>query len=342
MKKIICFLLSLFLVSSLFGCSGKEKYTIEINGEGFPKGVYTYYLDKVMRSPDEYSIKNDDKDKIQAKALELCKQCTATDNYMKKNSITLDLYLKSDAAQKTESLWSMFSAHYKSLGIAKTDITRINTYEAQKQKLLQLFYGEGGKEEVSQDDLKQKFVELYVGFKGFEVPLTKTNAKGEVVDMIASEKKEVENNLRKIVDKINDGQSIDAANRSYMSSQGLVVTDELELILTKRNDPMYDDGFFDKVASLSHGKTAIVKSGKSIYVVQRERIASDDNDAFEQYKTEILETMKMPSLEKTITNWATKLEATVNEKETNMIYNSLLSDEKQKKGHSTQPVKQHF
>ncbi|MCM1364790.1 MAG: hypothetical protein NC122_04450 [Faecalibacterium sp.] len=325
MKKILSLIISAVLICSLFGCSSNQNYDIEIDGMGISEGVYAYYLDKVMSSPNSYSVNKDDTEQLKAKALELCKQCVATDKFMSENKISLDLYLKSETAQTTESMWSLFGEYYKSIGVAKSDITTINTYENQKEKLVQYYYGSNGKKPVSQDDLKQKFVELYIGFKGFEVPLTKINAKGETVDMTDSEKKDVETQLRKIADKINDGQSIDEANKQYQSKQGLVVTEDLDVILTKKNDPMYDDDFFDKLSTISHDRAAIVKSGKSIYVVQRVKIASSDDDAFSQYSTEVLKTMKMSDVEKQIIKWAEKLEVNVNEKETAKIYNTISS-----------------
>ncbi|MCM1544570.1 MAG: hypothetical protein NC110_04650 [Ruminococcus sp.] len=323
MKKVLCLIVSVLMVCSLFGCAGSQKHEIEIAEVGVSTGVYAYYLDRVMASPKAYSVKADDAEKIQAKALELCRQLVAVDNFIKKNSITMDLYLKSNAAQATENQWSLFGEYYKSIGVQKTDITKINTYEMQKQKLLLYYYDVNGKNPVSEDDLKQKFVELYIGFKGFEVPLTKTNAKGEVVDMNNAEKKAVEAELREIAADINNGQSIDTANKKYMSKQDLVVTDDLQVILIEKNDPMYDDDFFDKLSTISHGRAAIVKSGKSIYVVQRMTIASADDDAYSQYRTQVLETMKMPSVEKQIAKWAEKLEATVDEKALAKIYSTV-------------------
>lgn len=331
MKRVLCLLISIVLVCSLFGCSRSPKYDIEIGGEGVSPGVFAYYLDKVLSSPKTYSVKAGDTDKIKAKALELCKECVATDKFMKKNNIALDLYLKSESAQTTESIWSLFGEYYKSIGVAKTDITKVNTYEAQKQKLLLYYYGADGKKPVSEDDLKQKFVELYIGFKGFEVPLTKTNAKGEVVDMSEAEKKSVEAELRAIAAEVDDGQSIDTANKKYMSKQGLVVTEDLQVSLTTKNDPMYDDDFFDKLSTISHGRAAIVKSGKSIYVVQRATIASAEDDAFSQYRTQVLETMKLSAVEKEIAKWAKKLDLSTNDKEISKIYEAISALKKAKK-----------
>lgn len=324
MKKIIALLLALLLLACLTACSANGDYALTVSDFNVPSGLYAYYLNEVMSDPKAYSVESGDSEKISEKAAELCRECVAADKLMKESKITLDLYLKSDAAQDTESIWSLFGAYYKSVGVQKTDITLVNTFNAQKKQLVQYYYGAGGKKPVSEDDLKERFVEIYIGFKGFEVAVTKTNAKGETVDMTEKEKAAVEAELRSLAKKVDSGDlSIDEANKKYLSSKGVVVTDSLQLTLTKKNDPMYESSFFKKLSTLDYGRAAIIKSGKSIYVVQREKIAGADSEVFSQHRTEILEEIKLADVEKMISNKAQKLEITVNEKNAKKVFNTV-------------------
>lgn len=317
-------LIAVFLVLfGLFGCGKTEINTIDISGANVPVGVYAYYLDKVMSDPEAYSAKKGDESSIKAAAMEQCKQYTALTSFLNDRNISLEYNLKSQIASETEKQWSLFSSYYKKIGVTKSDITKVMTYETGKQQLVLYYYGEGGKKPVSEDDLKQRFVELYIGFKGFECRLTKENANGETVAMSDSEKAETEALLRKYADQIDKGADIDTIYAKYCKSKGLVATEALAVNLTYEGDPMYDDDFFSKMSTISHGRAAIVKTGSSIYVVQRCKIATSDEDAFALYRTQVLNEMKMPAVEKLIAKLASDYTVTADEQVLGQIYRTV-------------------
>ena len=321
MKRTISLLAVLLVLLSLSGCGGKrDGNTIDISGANVPVGVYTYYLDKVMSDPKAYSAKAGDEASIKNAALTECKNYTALLSLLDRNGMVIEYRLKTEVAENTEKIWSLFSAYYTKIGVSKQDINKIMTYEAGKEQLVLALYGEGSKNEVSEDDLKQKFVELYIGFKGFECKLVKENANGETVSMTEEEKQETETQLRKYADEIDKGADIDAVYAKYCKSRGLVATEVLEVNITKENDPMYDDDFFSKMSTISHGRAAIVKTGSSIYVVQRCTIATSDEDAFAVYRTDVLNEMRMPEVEKKITKTASGYTVTADENELHKIY----------------------
>lgn len=323
MKRTISLLAAVLVMMSLFGCGKNEKKTIDVSGANIPVGVYTYYLDKVMSDPEAYSAKENDEESVRAAALAQCKSYAAVFSTLHDGGISIEYRLKSEVAENTEKLWNLFSAYYRKIGVSKQDINKIMTCEAGKEQLVLSYYGEGSKNEVSEDDLKQKFVELYIGFKGFECKLTKENANGETVSMTDEEKQETEAQLRKYADEIDKGADIDTVYAKYCKSKGLVATEALTVNITKENDPMFDDDFFAKMSTISHGRAAIVKTGSSIYVVQRCTIATSDEDAFAVYRTQVLNEMKMPAVEKKLTKLADTYTVTADEKVLHEIYQTL-------------------
>lgn len=323
MKRTISLLAVLLVLLSLSGCGKNSGNTIDVSGANVPVGVYTYYLDKVMSDPKAYSAKANDEASIKEAALTECKNYTALFSLLHDSGIAIEYRLKSEVAANTEKIWNLFSSYYRKIGVSKQDINKIMTYEAGKEQLVLALYGEGSKNEVSEDDLKQKFVELYIGFKGFECKLTKENANGETVSMTEKEKRETETQLRKYADEIDKGADIDAVYAKYCRSKGLVATEALTVNITKENDPMFDDDFFSKMSTISHGRAAIVKTGSSIYVVQRCTIATSDEDAFAVYRTDVLNEMKMPAVEKKITKTAAGYTVTADEKVLHKIYQKL-------------------
>lgn len=314
MKKVICIICALLILFSLTSCSSNHLYPLSTQNTNITKGVYAYYLDKVLSNAKSYEVDAEDDDAVKEKVLQLCKEHIAASNLMNEYGLTLSQELKSEIASQTESVWSLFGQYYKSIGVTKPDITAVNTFTAQKNQLVEYYYGTNGKKPVSDDTLKQKFVEMYVGFKAFEGTFTKVNVKGETIDMTEKEREKLISTFRKMANKINDGASIDDVYEQYCTSQGLVTTGKLEVILMKKGDPMYADDFFDKVLTISHSKAAPVTSGSSVYVIERCTIASTGEDAFEEYRTEVLRELKMPAIEKLISAKVKETEALQDDK----------------------------
>lgn len=323
-KKPLALILAVVLfITSFSSCSSKKSHTVTA-GDGFvSSGVFAYYLDKIMSDPKEYGVNAENKNELFEKTTELCCNHIATESLMKEKKITLSRSYKAEVAEETENEWSLFGEYYKSIGVSKPDLTEINTFKARKHQLVDYFFGPSGEKPVSDAELKQKFVEIYIGFKAFEGSFAKTNIKGETVDMTEKEKEKLIARFRKMANKINEGASIDSVYEDYCTSQGLLAISTPEVILMKNKDPMYADDFFKKVSTISHSKAAPVTSGSSVYVVQRVTIATSDEDAFSQYRTEVLREMKMPAVEKKIAAVAKELKPEYNSSAASKIYKTV-------------------
>lgn len=323
MKKLVVFLLTAVLFISFSSCKEKNHYAVSSGEEGITKGVYAYYVDTVMSCPEEYSVDLKNKEEVKNAALALCQKHIGAEKLISDSKIVFLQQYKSQVADETEKEWSLFGNYYKSIGMTKPDLTAVNTYEAQKDCILQYFYGKGGKDEVSDMDLKEKFVDLYIGFKAFEGSFTKVNVKGETVDMTESEREALISEFRAMANKINEGASIDDVYADYCKKEGLVATNNFEVMLTTEKDPMYADDFFSKLSTITHGRAAPVTSGSSVYVALRCTIASSDEDVFEQYRGVVLEKMKMSSVEKKITKKTDGLSFECDEKITEKVYETV-------------------
>ncbi len=324
MKKLFSVLLALMLLLfPLSGCKKKQTSALEIEGVSVSGGVYAYYLDRVFSNPKVFGAKENDRESITEKATLLCKKYAALLNFAEKNNIKPELYIKSEANDETNGLWSIFGAYYKSIGVSKADLLKVTLCEKIKKQIVAEFFGKGGKKEVSQDDLKQSFVELYVGFKAIEAPLSKLNTKGETTALSKKEKAALEEEFESMAARLRAGTDIDTLNEEYCKKQNLVATQSLQVNLAKKNDVMYDNDFFEKVSSISHGSADVVESGNTIYLIERVTIATNDEDAFERYESEVLEYLKLPWVEKKLASLASKYQAEANEKLTDKIYKTI-------------------
>ncbi|MBQ3137827.1 MAG: hypothetical protein IJB74_10165 [Clostridia bacterium] len=303
MKKLIALFGAALILFSFVSC-GKEKYLLTFGEHIVTNGLYNYYKSVA------YAEKSENADET---ARQYCREYLAAIKLMEDEKITLGSEYKRLAAENTENIWGIFSEYYSSIGVTKQDITRMQTHESRKLQLLEHFYGSAGKDPVKEIDLKERFVDMYVGFKAIEGNLTRTNDKGETVPLTEKEIKETEKLFASMAKQINEGTAtIDELNIQYNDSLGIIVTSPLSVLLTKNKDPMYDDGFFADVSNINHGKAGVIKSGDSVYVIERQTIATDDEDAFMNYRTEILKDMRMEKIEKKLKNLIGKMNITEN------------------------------
>ena len=296
MKRIIFLLAVLMLfVFSLTSCTSKNEAKMTVEGISVKEGVYNYYLDEASKEAESDG-------KAEEAALQKCKEFAAAQLLLKEKELSVRAYFKRKTAEDTEALWNMFGEHYLQNGISKADINSVIFTQYVKKELLHYYYGTDGVTPVSVMDLKEEFVDLYIGFKAIEGSLTKENEMGETVALSDAEVTALKKKFSSMASQINNQTAtIDELNESYNEAEGLIVTDTLPVILAKKDDGLYEESFFDAVMDIPHGFARVVQSGTSIYVVERAVIATNDEDAFAQYSEEILEYMKMDSINKMIT-----------------------------------------
>ena len=179
MKKIIVLFLTVLLLVSLASCTEKNPYVLVSADSTVNEGVYAYYLDKVMSSPKEFSVDLKNKEAVENAALSLCKEYMAAGQVLSEEKISFSQQYKSQVAEETEREWSLFGNYYKSLGMTKPDLTAINTYEAQKDCLLQYYYGNDIN--IVRDAPTQDIEESYPGY-----PL-RIGSAGNDVDIIQTQ-----------------------------------------------------------------------------------------------------------------------------------------------------------
>lgn len=322
-RRITALCLSIIILLTFASCT-KSQTVMTVSGQEIPKGVFTYYLDKVAANPELYGIEEVTKENIISGAKTECQKYGAAISFMNENGIILSTQRKQSVALETENLWNLYAAYYNEIGVSKSDLTKVITHEYTMEQILDYYYGTDGKKPVSDDSLKEKFTELYVGFKAVEGDLTKVSDKGETVSLTDSEKSDLKKKFSNYAAEINSGdRSIDEVNISYNDSIGLFVTENLETVLIKDGDPMYSSDFFSKVKEISHGKAAVIESGSSLYLVERQTIAGDEQEFFSQYRSLVLEEMKMPTIEKKINKLANAAETEAKERKLKKIYDTV-------------------
>lgn len=322
-RRITALCLSFIVLLSLTAC-GKNQTVMSVSDQQITEGVFSYYLDKVMSTPAKYGVKEETRENLIAAAQLECQKHAASINFMNDKGILLSTQRKQSVASQVESLWNLYSVYYKKIGVSKPDLTKVVTGEYRVREILDYYFGAEGTKPVTEDKLKEEFVKLYVGFKAVEGDLTRFSDSGETVSLTDSEKNELKKKFNSYAADINNGdKTIDEVNISYNDSIDLIVTESLETLLIKKGDPMFSGDFFEKVSKISHGKAAVIESGTSLYLVERQTIADDEQEIFGQYRSLVLEEMKMPTIEKKIKNLANEAETEVKQRKLKKIYEKV-------------------
>lgn len=283
MKKAISLIIIMVVIAGAFAGCVSGGYPLAIEDTRISEGVYTYFLSE---------------SKDREKTIEVCKYLVAAENIMKSQGISLSANYKRMVAEETDKKWSLFSAYYESIGVTKQDITSALTYEYGRNELLDYFYGDKGKKPIKDSRLRREFDETYVGFKAIEASYIKLSDMGESVSISDREKSAIKKQFSSMAQSINSGtMTIDRANEKYNESIGLIVTQTLDTVLVKEGDVLYDDAFFSQIEKLRNGEAAVIESGNSVFLLQRQNIA-DEDEYFYLYKSEMLEKLKMDDIEK--------------------------------------------
>lgn len=311
------------LMLTLGGCSDKkDKVTVE--SASVPEGLYVYYLDKVISCPEDYGLEKGDGKGSIAAALESCKKYAAAESFLSENSLSLTTEGKRAAAAEVETLWSLYKAYYEKIGVTKPDLTLAVTHEYRIKRIVDYYYGEAGLEPIDEADLKEEFVDLYVGFRAVTAPLTKTGNLGETVPLSDREKAALLELFRSYRNEINDGTAtIDEINVRYSNTQDIIVTENLEINVVKIGDPMYTEEFFLDLEEISHTKAGIIECGNTLYLLQREKIATTEEDEFHLYRTELIEELKMDEIEGKIAEAAKALDGEADKDWADDLYDSI-------------------
>ena len=135
MRKKLSVLLCAALALSLCACGVRAPALVASGGVPVSQGVYAWFRHEAQRYPEQNGLTPGDEAAADAFAETQCRRLVALDRYLSRQKIALRFDLKSEAAARTEGEWSLFRAHYRSLGMEKQDLTRVHTFEAQKSSL---------------------------------------------------------------------------------------------------------------------------------------------------------------------------------------------------------------
>lgn len=286
MKRILCAITALTLLSLLLTACGGPKTALEIGGARISSEIYTYYYDLVKRSPEDYP------GDARENAVRLCKEYVAVNTLAAERAISLGIEQKTAASDWVNQQWKFFSVYYTRLGVSKQSLMKARETAERRALLLEAYYGAGGLQPVSEEELKAYFSEHFVVFKAINGYLTDTDDTGAPVALSDERVKAVEQQFAAMADQIRQGTAIDAVNTQYLESQNSAGTGEFTASVIDAKNTDYPEGFFEQVAAMKTNDVKVVKLSSFIYVVQKLDALGEKGSHFTQYRGEVLASMK--------------------------------------------------
>lgn len=285
-KRISVTALVLALAVLLCSCAGYAP--VKVNGVSVSKGVYNYF-----KNTAESESKSADS---------LLSEYVAVNSEFNNRGLTLDAGEKAELKNTVENQWHLFSDYYGKAKVSKQDLYKIELNRVCRKALMVNYYGSDGEKPVTDEQLKEYFNANFIAFRVVTGFLTTVDAEGNTVSMSDSEKQEVIDIFKKMADDINSGEgSIDSVS-TYTDSA--VMTENIKVIDADSGD--YPKGFFDVVKEMGDGTALSFTIGEYVFTVQKFSISSDENNLFEQYRTQCLTALKGEEFEKIVASWSSK------------------------------------
>ncbi len=372
MKKVLSLCLALLLVCSVFaGCNRKPDISYIITGtvdgesKEFPVAPYRYYVqwmtDYYYAYLTSLAAQMEKKmswtEMLADKSLSGGKQSlsdtiieTAKDQYMSylyieltfdKLGLQLDGEDEKEISRIIQQDWvnlygnDGFNSIRQAMGMSYDEFRNLMACNIKSEKILQYYYGEGGPNEITQQEMKDHFASNYVRFK-YVVKMTKDTDGNKYNDTkmaeIEADKAAVLAGLEQgiaieelipqysddyveITDKmsVSEKESYELQNQT-MLEDGLVINESgvFSESLATYYDITVDEDVVDKVFSLKNGEYAAVTIDDSIWIVQRL-----DHTEKESYFTDVKETvfkeLYAEDLAAKHTDWRSRLNYVYNE-----------------------------
>ena len=316
MKRLTAFSVCIVLFLLLCGCGKQTAVPLQCGSLAFSAGEYAYLLHRELQ---EAGI-DAEREEVLRRTEDVCRYCAALETMMQTEGIRLSAPHKSAAAARTRGEWQFFSAHYRAIGMEKSDLTRLLTWEETEKALTEHLFGAGGKKEVKESNLQKWFNESYVGFRSFFEPLTKENAGGKTVPLSEAEQTALWETFREMKKRADSGTSLDSLYKEYNKSKGLLVTAGTEVQIIKQGDPTVTEDFFKAVQSLKTDETAVVLDGSRLVLLQRTDLLAPDTPYFAEARDQVLFEKKGAQTQKEVRALAETLETHANEQLCSQIY----------------------
>lgn len=239
----------------------------------------------------------------------------AVEKKFEEMGLTMDDATRSEAEATAEMQWSYYQSLYEDNGISwesfRTSI--VNSYKS--NMIFEAIYGEGGSEEVSEQDLLKTFNDEYASIDAIFFTLT-ANSEGTAATQESIDAAAVKAEDYRV--RLLNGENIGKLAKEYSDEQAAAAGEEVtdEAVSTSALIPYegsgYPDSFISAIKSAPKGIPTVVSEDTYVCLVVVNDVTID-SDEFLENEAYVLYQMKQEEYEARVIEWANVLDVTFNE-----------------------------
>lgn len=335
-SRALALLFTFAMALSLVSCGGDSSYIATYKDEKIPAGVYLYQL--VNATQSAYAkVEDSSKDVlkqdidgqnaaiwIEKTAQQEMKRYLAVEREFEELGLTLSSDAENAAATQANTDWTNYGEWYEKNGISKDSLMQVYRNSAKKQQVFLTYYGEGGQNAVSEEELKTYFGENFVKVKylGVSWDTTKTG------DELTAAKEEAKKTAEEYLSRAKDGESMDALIQDYSNQQKAanasegdnvsivdpagVEEDTYATFLPKDGGTSFGEQFAARMKDMNAGDIEVVEGTSKYYVLAKYDVLEKEDD-FASRRTSLLQKMKGDEYEEKLDEIAGGMDITLNE-----------------------------
>ena len=355
LKKASAAVLAAALCLSLASC-GDTSYIAQAEGETIPAGIYIlaqYYALGEAQSTEGYDSTLEDiwdnqldgkplETWVNDRAVELLQRYVEVEKEFVDQGLELDQDTLDSIATQVENYWASGEELYENIGVSQDSYELYLTNNQKYYELFDAYYGEGGTEEIPDEDLMAHYEGNYAEFK--MISFSKTDSSGETLDDEAMA--ELEDTANSYLQRAQDGEDFDAliAERAdeVAEANGTDSTDTSDeedsseevnnMMMIRKDEASYvvstsvANAIFDEAQI---GAPILLSDDYGYYVVLRYDV-TEDEETYAQMRQTVLLDLKQEDYDAVLLENAQSLDLVLNESAVNRYSPKKIVKEEQK------------
>ena len=326
---------ALCMALSLTACQDTT-WAFRIDGTEITSGMYLTFLINARNQAStmvtdttnglwEQTIEDKPADQwVKDQAKELSLQYVAVENEFERLGLTLSDEDRSTIDSQVESYWSSVQDYYEPNGAGQASFAKVMENSYKSSLLFDEYYGEGGIQEVGDEELQKYYQENYAQVKYVYMPFT--DAAGN--EMTDEQVEELKTKAEGYIDRIKNGENIDDLIAEYEEEQSTSVSSDtsgesssdssaatsseeevsnLVLIPKDNSSGYYPEALVTAAfedATVGGDPVLVSDTDAGYYLVMQRFNVLDDLDTYEENRSAILSTYKSEDFNTLVSSWA--------------------------------------
>ncbi|MBQ4051005.1 MAG: hypothetical protein IJD13_05190 [Oscillospiraceae bacterium] len=206
-----------------------------------------------------------------------------------------------------DSFWAYAGSEYEAEGCGRASFTSIFTNTEKQLKVFDAIYGEGGEQEVPEEELRKIFESDYVKASYVVIPLLSES----YTPLTGDDLKKVQEEAEDLYEKVQNGADFEQAKAEYevrnIEGAEPKAEDTSEYL---NNNAGYPEALINDLFAAAPGDVGKTEDTNCIYIWQKQAL---DDEGFDELRVTILSKFKGDEFISTQTDWADGLKVTLNE-----------------------------